>query len=984
MLAYDLNNRRKNMNIDNFISFYAKVFVNQNRFHLKNGRQTLKREVHENDIRKHLYGESRLGVFPITNLTNTQMFVFDIDNQCKDTSRKIIYQLKIDGFNSYLEKSKSKGFHVWVFLEREQKAKDVRNYMKHVLEVNNISNNKIDLFPKQDELTELAPCGNGINLPMFGILNNPQTHATLFLDNDFNLIDDQLTYFLSIKKSDFKINQTITSFTTNNIYSIEEHTNIDERHETETLQKLIQVGRKTRSVRDSVIKAKKETRSEKDTVYAKHLAELLFSPALIEKELSLVSNKLNDPSLRGKPKLNYLEDKKRQFSYLRALLNNNLANNEPDNKKFAPIFKIVDEDSDPLLITKKIMVKKFGKIDEKLLDWMEVNFHHIAPNDYYAISTGCGGGKSNVIKQLCLSIWAYNKEKCLPNVNTLVSVERIEDGVYLEKITNALRPLKLSSKNDRVFDMIDNVTIQQINDYAETLHSSNLLKSIDENLIFTIDEGKKLRLKRGNCSIPYTDMVFKCAPSEKICLNGHTESDFNKNVCSQCSKLLCPAHPSKQELIQKSSIAISTHQALMKSNEWGPIRVDAQRKQRQLLLIDEKPEALKCVTLFLGKNGNLYKSSIDSLVSYLKETEKTELYSELNDVFLRKIKEIYSKAKTTHKKLNSGDQSYDIYKSYTVPVISIKGRNRLNTLKQDIWSNSGDIEQKKHLSELIDTVLLMNGKDDSIITFGKRGSDYELRLEIVVNQWSKIIPNENSATILFDATANIDPSYLTEGAPRIENFSSMPDVDFSNLNLIFFSEKDVSKEKVTKTHCDKLFGYLADHHPEYKKLIVHSKEKMNVVQNAISDVSDSDLFYTDHFNNLKGKNTYIDCNVIAFTNLLRRTEANYLLIAQEIYKFQSKKLNTEYRPDISTSWSLKRGVGQLTNLSDATFVFNDPFLDNVRTGVDVVDIVQTIFRISLRRDYNSTNYVYLPIASSGLLKKIIHYFKGAKVSRINI
>ena len=332
----NLTTTGEKMDADTFISIYASMFINQNKAHLKNGNQTIKREVLDMDIRHHLNGESRLGIFPIVQNTSTKFFVFDIDNQCKDTCKKIINQLEKDGFNSYLERSKSKGFHVWVFLEFEQKAKDVRNYMKNVLEQNKIPRNKIDLFPKQDETTDLAPYGNGINLPMFGVLSNLQTSATLFLNEDFILIEDQLTYLLNFKKIDFKVNTNIIDTNTETIHQLTQQSYIDQSHECEKLEKLIKVGRKTRSTRENVIKAKKETRSERDTVYAKHLAELMFSPELIEKELCSISNKLNDPGLRGQPKLNYLEDKKRQFSYLRDLLANNAVNDLQDSKTNTP------------------------------------------------------------------------------------------------------------------------------------------------------------------------------------------------------------------------------------------------------------------------------------------------------------------------------------------------------------------------------------------------------------------------------------------------------------------------------------------------------------------------------------------------------------------------------------------------------------------------------------------------------------------------
>lgn len=956
---------------------FTVLFTNKNESYLLNGNKTIKQKITQKEVSDHFMGNKRIGTFPIVNSNRTNFFVFDIDNNDKNICSSIYNQLKNDGLTPYIENSKSKGFHVWVFLEEESSAKYVRDYMKYVLEKNSISKNKIDLFPKQDETNESNSYGNAINLPLFNLLKD-NSKKNKFLDENFELIEGQIDFLINIKKSSLS---HIPPFDLQEkIPEVEVEKEEDILHEIETLEKLLSVGKKTKSLRESVIKAKKSNRSERDTIYAKHLAELQFSKKLIGNEIKNISPKYNDPNLRGMHKENYLQDKMQQLSFLTNLFAKRYYLEIDSVKK--TLFQSLDEDSEPLLFTKRVPSNKFSKIDDALLDWMEIEFHQISEGDYYAISTGCGGGKSNVIKQLCLSIWAYNAVNYIKSVKTLVAVERIEDGVMLEKISNVMKVLKLMYKFDEIQKCIDETTIEQLEKYTDGLFNKPLQKIIEEKTSFAL-ENKKMRINVNDALESSKEMSFKCSPNEKVCLEGYSETDFQRNPCVKCDKIQCPAHPEKAKIVKAASVSISTHQALMKSSDWGSTRTDENGVLRQLLLIDEKPEALRSCSLFLEKSGNYYKTSIDSLLSYLKENGKVELYTEINDNFLKKMKELYSKAKKSHKSLNSGNQAYDIYKSYTVPSLSIKGKARLEKLKADLWSDSKNYSQRRSLSEVIETILLMNGKDDSIVTFGKRGNEYELRVESLINQWDKIVPKEDSTTIIFDATANIDPSYLVDGAPSIRDLFSS-ELRFNNLHIVFYSDRDISKEKVTKQNCDKLFNHLSKCHPTSKRLIVCSKDKECIAEKSINSLNDSESFYIDHFNNLKGKNRYIDCNVIAFTNLLRRTEANYLLMAQEVFNNQSKNKEISYKFKVSNSWKLKRGVDQLTNMSDSTFVFNDEFVDNVRTSVDVVDIIQTIFRISLRRDYQSENYVYLPISSSGLLKKIIHYFRGAKVSRINI
>lgn len=130
-------------------------------------------------VEQHLLGKIRLGVAP--EIRDSEKVLFGcIDIDCKDLSIQEKYNiaLKLKEYlqkeyclDSKIEKSKSKGFHVWVFFNESQE----RNFIKNILEdaVNNatdkkIANGEIEVFPKGDK-------GNGIFLPFFRMFKAGKT-----------------------------------------------------------------------------------------------------------------------------------------------------------------------------------------------------------------------------------------------------------------------------------------------------------------------------------------------------------------------------------------------------------------------------------------------------------------------------------------------------------------------------------------------------------------------------------------------------------------------------------------------------------------------------------------------------------------------------------------------------------------------------------------------------------------------------------------
>jgi hypothetical protein len=134
-------------------------------------------------LKAHLAGEFRVGSYLIREDGRTSQFAFDIDENKPAIVRKIVRLLQELEITSYVERSKSKGFHVWVFLDRPTNAKKVRQFAHFVLR--GLETYKIEVFPKQDKVPD-GKFGNSIFLPLCG--SDIPRNRTVFLDKNFDPI----------------------------------------------------------------------------------------------------------------------------------------------------------------------------------------------------------------------------------------------------------------------------------------------------------------------------------------------------------------------------------------------------------------------------------------------------------------------------------------------------------------------------------------------------------------------------------------------------------------------------------------------------------------------------------------------------------------------------------------------------------------------------------------------------------------------------
>jgi hypothetical protein len=101
------------------------------------------------------------------------------------------------GLQSYIEISKSKGYHVWLFFSEFVVAANARLIAKKVLE--DIGKSDAEIFPKQDQLEGDTYYGNFINAPLFGKIAIQGKTVFLDFDNMPNPCENQWQLLSQVK-----------------------------------------------------------------------------------------------------------------------------------------------------------------------------------------------------------------------------------------------------------------------------------------------------------------------------------------------------------------------------------------------------------------------------------------------------------------------------------------------------------------------------------------------------------------------------------------------------------------------------------------------------------------------------------------------------------------------------------------------------------------------------------------------------------------
>jgi len=150
-------------------------------------------------ILAHLKGKSPYGIYLLVG-DRTRAIAVDFDDSDASPPIEFVNAAKHYLLPAYIETSKSKGFHVWIFFnEKGVKACKARLVVKNILD--EMGYPHAEIFPKQDSLDTRALFGNFINAPLFGGL--VPLGKTVFVDpNKLDPYPDQWAFLESIERVD--------------------------------------------------------------------------------------------------------------------------------------------------------------------------------------------------------------------------------------------------------------------------------------------------------------------------------------------------------------------------------------------------------------------------------------------------------------------------------------------------------------------------------------------------------------------------------------------------------------------------------------------------------------------------------------------------------------------------------------------------------------------------------------------------------------
>ena len=162
----------------------------------------VKATVTDTVIHNHLVGRQPYGVYLLMQ-DRTRAVAVDFDTENRIRPMKFVSHAKHYDVASYIERSKSKGYHVWSFFSgRGVFAYKARAVFRHILD--EIEASDTEIFPKQDELNSNVCFGNFINAPLFGTL--AQKGRTVFVDpGTFEPYPDQWAFLRSVKRIDEQV-----------------------------------------------------------------------------------------------------------------------------------------------------------------------------------------------------------------------------------------------------------------------------------------------------------------------------------------------------------------------------------------------------------------------------------------------------------------------------------------------------------------------------------------------------------------------------------------------------------------------------------------------------------------------------------------------------------------------------------------------------------------------------------------------------------
>lgn len=127
--------------------------------------------VNDTIIEKHLMGDAVIGAYTLRPDGTITWMCFDVDSSSLEMARDLTLKLSnfLDRIPHIVEFSGNKGYHVWIFFAKPAPAAQVRQIAANIREAigGQVSGDPhIEIFPKQDALSDHNPLGNLVKVPL--------------------------------------------------------------------------------------------------------------------------------------------------------------------------------------------------------------------------------------------------------------------------------------------------------------------------------------------------------------------------------------------------------------------------------------------------------------------------------------------------------------------------------------------------------------------------------------------------------------------------------------------------------------------------------------------------------------------------------------------------------------------------------------------------------------------------------------------------
>jgi len=164
---------------------FVKLFAGRDDVYGSNEGGCVKSRLDGTVLQNHFNGTAPIGIYPVVprdGLCYVGWGCVDFDTtEAQDHATKLYDALMEAGVQSWIERSRSKGYHVWVFADRPVLATLMRQMLIVACHVAEVPTTEVN--PKQTTLAK-GSYGNYVRLPYAGILEDAYTDKQRIIERD--------------------------------------------------------------------------------------------------------------------------------------------------------------------------------------------------------------------------------------------------------------------------------------------------------------------------------------------------------------------------------------------------------------------------------------------------------------------------------------------------------------------------------------------------------------------------------------------------------------------------------------------------------------------------------------------------------------------------------------------------------------------------------------------------------------------------------